>query len=94
MRVSLNLLLDIEPGSPDDTIRLLRGHIVSALLTNPEIRLLTKRIRVGTAKPILSLHEAKQAGGRARAASLSPAKRKKLARLAAQARWNRVIKEK
>ena len=89
MRVSLNLLLDINPPMTDDFIRLLRGHVVSALLTNQEIRDMTKRVRVGLPKPILSLHEAKQAGGRARAASLSAAKRKAIARGAAMARWNK-----
>jgi len=88
MRISLDLLLDLNLTEVDK--RLLRGYVTKALQANENLQTIVKQIRVGVPKSIRSLHESRQAGGKARVASMSPKKRKLLARRAALARWNKI----
>ena len=89
MRVSLNLLLDLAFPATDSLEKELRECITEALNADMQLANLVKRLRIGKTRSILSQHEAKQAGGRARAKSLSAKRRKAIAKRAALARWGK-----
>lgn len=88
MSISLKLLLDLT--SPEViSEKLLKKYIKDALMGSDELRVHITNIRIGPKKPTTSLHEIRQAAGRARQATLSPKKRKALAKRAAKARWGK-----
>ncbi len=90
MRISLNVLLELNLPVAEKDHKRLRGIIINALKNNSNLITLAKEIRVGLPKSILTMREVKQAGGRALAASMSPRQRKAAAKRAAAARWNKI----
>jgi predicted Zn-dependent protease with MMP-like domain len=93
MRVSLNLMLDLAFPVNETLNKELRGCITEALTADAHLTTIIKKLSIGKTKPILSQHEAKQAGGRARANSLSAKQRKAIAKRAALARWGKKLNQ-
>lgn len=92
MKVKMILTIDID-GSINDIGRAnLKDHIVNQILSVGDKRLddplrLIDNVHVSKAQIVLSQHDAKVAGGKARASSLSAKRRKEIATMAANARW-------